>query len=87
MHWGQGQGDVVFARDGGYWCLWAGQQWVGYWQLDGRRLLITEGKVPDRPDSVPDSPVRWTVELYPDGINGEVVHEGRRFPFRLSRTP
>ena len=84
---GQGQGDVVFHKEGGYWCLWAGQQWIGYWQLEGRRLLITEGKVPDRPDSVPQSQVRWTVELDAGATQGEVVHEGRRFTFRLSRTP
>jgi hypothetical protein len=87
MAWGQGQGDVIFNRDGGYWCLWAGQQWVGYWQLEGGRLLITEGKVPDRPDAVPESPVRWSVELDTSGTKGNCVHEGRRFLFSLNRVP
>ena len=82
MQWGVGQGDVVFAKDGGYWCLWAGQQWVGHWRWEGKVLVVVEGRVPDQLDSVPSSPIQWGIELT-NGTSGEVVHGDRRFTFRL----
>lgn len=89
MTWGQGEGDVVFTPDkpggasGGYWCFWAGQQWVGSWRVDGKTLRVTEGVVPDRPDNVPENPLRWTVELDATGLAGKCECGGSFMGFRL----
>lgn len=90
MAWGNGQGDVVLTLDrpggaeGGYWCLWSGQQWVGGWRLEGRRLIVTEGRVPDRPDGVPETPITWTVDLDATGRAGVLRHGGEDGTFRLT---
>lgn len=85
MEWNGSEGDVIFYKEGGYWCLWQGQQWVGYWRLDGRRLTVTEGLAPQTPDGVPGEPITWTVELDGKGMAGDCAHNGHTFPFALKR--
>jgi hypothetical protein len=87
MVWGSGSGDVVLTPDpdgktGGYHCLWGGVQWIGSWKLEGDRLTVTEGRVPDDPDSVPDNPMTWTATLEPGRLAGK-LDNGQ--PFALSR--
>lgn len=90
MHWDGASGDAVFsadgpgARRGGYWCLWAGRQWVGHWRLEGQVLTVTEGLVPDEGgDGIPAMPITWTVTLQTSGRAGATSYEGRTFPFAL----
>lgn len=85
LTWGDGHGDVVISKDGGFWCLWAGQQWIGKWELTGRHLTVIEGKVSARPDSVPESPIRWEVDLDRSGFAGELC-DGPNLTYPYTRT-
>lgn len=85
MRWGEGEGDVIFYKDGGYWCMWLGQQWIGHWKMVDGRLVVTEGVMPERPDEVPANPLVWSVILGPTGLTGEAMHGETVLDFALRR--
>lgn len=85
MAWHGGSGDTIFYKDGGYWCLWSGGQWVGHWKLDGKKLTVTEGRIPNRPDGVPEAPTTWIVDLDDTGLAGVCRTKSGTGNFKLEK--
>jgi hypothetical protein len=87
MKWDAGDGDVVFQKDGTYWCHWSGSQWLGSWKIENGKLIVIEGKVQDDPDSTPQNPITWEIVLDKTGMAGEgnILGNERKFPFKLTR--
>ena len=99
MRWSNGSGDVVFSQDiingerkntGSFWCLWSGnQQWVGSWRVEivknKLKLFVVEGKVPKRPDSVPENPIYWDVDLDNTQLAGPCHYRSGMIYFRLHK--
>jgi hypothetical protein len=62
-----GSGPCVFAADGSFSCIWAGQQWLGLWTIEeapeGRTLTVSEW-IPAKDELTPASQsIRWRASL------------------------
>jgi hypothetical protein len=84
-----GSGPCVFAADGSFSCIWAGQQWLGLWEMaeaaEGRTLTVSEW-IPAKDELTPASAhVRWSAALRLGTLAGPLDGAGAGGMFRLRK--
>jgi hypothetical protein len=95
MRWGHISATTVLTREGGYCCIFAGQEWVGSWFWDpkGNLVIVEARRLSSRHQPPAETFTIWTVQLQRDHrgrldrtrLVGQVSQRGLSVSFELRK--